>query len=179
MERAIERVLFASRWLMAPMYLGLVGTLAILLWAFMLELYHFVLEIPQLDVDHAVMGALSLIDLSLAANLLLIVIFSGYENFVSRMDTADHEDRPDWQGEVDFSTLKLKLVASIVAISGIHLLKVFMDLEKYPQEKIIWMITIHLVFVVSGVLLATMDWISNHAKTLKKSAKYHTSEKAH
>ncbi|SOC14289.1 uncharacterized protein (TIGR00645 family) [Rhodobacter sp. JA431] len=172
MERAIERVLFASRWLMAPMYLGLVAVLAILLWAFALELYHFALEVPRLDVDHAVMGALSLIDLSLAANLLLIVIFSGYENFVSRMDTGDHEDRPDWQGEVDFSTLKLKLVASIVAISGIHLLKVFMDLDKYPQEKIIWMVVIHLVFVISGVLLAAMDWITNHAKTLKKNAKY-------
>jgi len=171
MEKAIERVLFASRWLMAPMYLGLVGTLVILLWAFVLELYHFALKIPHMEVDTAVMGALSLIDLSLAANLLLIVIFSGYENFVSRMDTDDHEDRPDWQGEVDFSTLKLKLVASIVAISGIHLLKVFMDLEKYSSEKITWMVTIHLVFVVSGVLLAAMDWISNHAKTMKKLAK--------
>ena len=171
MERAIERVLFASRWLMAPMYLGLVGTLAILLWAFVLELYHFALQIPQMEVDIAVMGALSLIDLSLAANLILIVIFSGYENFVSRMDTHDHEDRPDWQSEVDFSTLKLKLVASIVAISGIHLLKVFMDIEKYPAEKITWMVVIHLVFVISGVLLALMDWIGNQAKATKKSAK--------
>ena len=171
MERAIEKVLFASRWLMAPMYLGLVATLGILLWAFMLELFHFALKIPQLDVDSAVMGALALIDLSLAANLLLIVIFSGYENFVSRMDTVGHKDRPDWQGEVDFSTLKLKLVASIVAISGIHLLKVFMDLEKYSSEKITWMVTIHLVFVVSGVLLAAMDWITNHAKSLKKTTK--------
>ena len=171
MERAIERVLFASRWLMAPMYLGLVGTLAILLWAFVLELYHFALQIPQMEVDTAVMGALSLIDLSLAANLLLIVIFSGYENFVSRMDTHDHEDRPDWQSEVDFSTLKLKLVASIVAISGIHLLKVFMDIDKYSAEKITWMVVIHLVFVISGVLLALMDWIGNQAKATKKSAK--------
>lgn len=171
MERAIETVLFASRWLMAPMYLGLVGTLGILLWAFMLELYHLAMTLPQIDADHAVMGALALIDLSLAANLLLIVIFSGYENFVSHMETTDHEDRPDWQSEVDFSTLKLKLVASIVAISGIHLLKVFMDLDHYSSEKITWMVTIHLVFVVSGVLLALMDWITNHAKTLKKGYK--------
>ena len=111
---------------------------------------------------------LALIDLSLAANLLLIVIFSGYENFVSRMDLHDHEDRPNWQGEVDFSGLKLKLVASIVAISGIHLLKVFMDVGKYAPEHIRWMVVIHLVFVVSGVLLAAMDWISNHGKSLKK-----------
>lgn len=171
MENAIEKVLFASRWLMAPMYLGLVITLAILLWAFVLELSHFAMSLPGLDVDHAVMGALALIDLSLAANLLLIVIFSGYENFVSRMGTGDHVDRPDWQGEVDFSTLKLKLVASIVAISGIHLLKVFMDIDKYSADKITWMVTIHLVFVISGVLLAAMDWISNHAKAMKKAAK--------
>ncbi|MGD9917725.1 MAG: TIGR00645 family protein [Paenirhodobacter sp.] len=171
MEKAIERVLFASRWLMAPMYLGLVGALAILLWAFLVELWHFALALPGIGVDEAVMGALALIDLSLAANLLVIVIFSGYENFVSKMNTNGHEDRPDWQDEVDFSALKLKLVASIVAISGIHLLKVFMNLSAYSDDKIRWMVTIHLVFVVSGVLLAAMDWITNHAKTLKK-AKY-------
>lgn len=171
MEKAIERMLFASRWLMAPMYLGLALALAILLWAFLMELLHFATSLPGLTVDGAVMGVLALIDLSLAANLLVIVIFSGYENFVSRMDTAGHEDRPDWQGEVDFSALKLKLVASIVAISGIHLLKVFMDVGKYPDDKIRWMVIIHLVFVASGVLLAAMDWIANHGKALKKAAK--------
>ncbi|MEI4487242.1 TIGR00645 family protein [Frigidibacter sp. MR17.14] len=164
----IERGLFASRWLMAPMYVGLVGALAILVWAFLLELWHFALKIPVMTVDDAVLGALALIDLSLAANLLVIVIFSGYENFVSRMDLDGHEDRPDWQGEVDFSGLKLKLVASIVAISGIHLLKVFMDVEHYNPSKIGWMVAIHLVFVVSGVLLAVMDWITMKTKVLKK-----------
>lgn len=173
MEKAIERFLFASRWLMAPMYLGLVGALMILLYSFVVELVHFAMALPTLGVDDAVMGVLALIDLSLAGNLVLIVIFSGYENFVSRMDTADHEDRPDWQDDVDFSALKLKLVASIVAISGIHLLKVFMDIEKYSPEKIEWMVIIHLVFIISGVLLAAMDWITNHAKTLKKK-KYDT-----
>lgn len=168
MERLIERGLFASRWLMAPMYVGLVGALAILLYAFVMELVHFAGRLPGLSVDDAVLGVLALIDLSLAGNLLLIVIFSGYENFVSRMDTATHEDRPDWQGEVDFSALKLKLVASIVAISGIHLLKVFMDVEKFSSEKIAWMVTIHLVFVVSGVLLALMDWVGAKAKGMKK-----------
>ncbi|MFT3689972.1 TIGR00645 family protein [Paenirhodobacter sp.] len=169
MEKAIERVLFASRWLMAPMYLGLVGALLILLWSFLKELVHYLMILPQLEVDDAVMAVLSMIDLTLAANLVVIVIFSGYENFVSRMDLDDHEDRPDWQGEVDFSALKLKLIASIVAISGIHLLKVFMDVDKYPADKIKWMLIIHVVFVISGVLLAAMDWISNHAKSLKKA----------
>lgn len=171
MEKLIERTLFSSRWLMAPMYLGLALALVILVFTFLQELWAFALSIPVMTVDSAVLGVLALIDLSLAANLLLIVIFSGYENFVSRMDLDGHEDRPDWQGEVDFSALKLKLVASIVAISGIHLLKVFMDVSKYDPEKIRWMVTIHLVFVVSGVLLAAMDWISNHGKTLKKAVK--------
>lgn len=170
MEKAIEGVLFASRWLMAPMYLGLVGALAILMWTFLVELWQFVLAIPGMHIDEAVMGALALIDLSLGANLILIVIFSGYENFVSRMDSArGHEDRPDWQGEVDFSGLKLKLIASIVAISGIHLLKVFMDITKYSPEQVRLMLMIHMVFVISGVLLAAMDWITNHAKSLKKA----------
>ncbi|MDN3712433.1 TIGR00645 family protein [Paracoccus cavernae] len=169
MERLIERSLFASRWLMAPMYVGLAGALGILVWVFLQELWRFGLTIPTMTVDDAVLGVLALIDLSLAANLLLIVIFSGYENFISRMDIADHKDRPSWQGEVDFTGLKLKLVASIVAISGIHLLKVFMDVGKYTPEKIKWMVIIHLVFVISGVLLAVMDWIALHGKTLKKA----------
>jgi uncharacterized protein (TIGR00645 family) len=164
MERLIERGLFASRWLMAPMYVGLVGALLILLWTFLMELVRFAGALPELTVDDAVLGVLALIDLSLAGNLLLIVIFSGYENFVSRMDLKDEEDRPEWQGTVDFAGLKLKLVASIVAISGIHLLKVFMDVTKYPEDKIRWMVIIHLVFVASGVLLALMDWITVSAK---------------
>ena len=171
MERLIERGLFASRWLMAPMYVGLVGALLILLYSFLMELARLFQTLPTLTVDGAVLGALALIDLSLAANLLLIVIFSGYENFVSRMDTSDHEDSPDWKGEVDFSTLKLKLVASIVAISGIHLLKVFMDVTKYDAGQIRWMVIIHLVFVISGVLLATMEWIAMKSKDIKITQK--------
>lgn len=169
MERLIEQTLFASRWLLAPMYLGLVGAVAILVWIFALELIAFAAAIPSMTVDDAILGVLALIDLSLAANLLMIVIFSGYENFVSRMDLENHVDRPDWQGEVDFSALKLKLVASIVAISGIHLLKVFMDVTSYESDQIRWMVIIHLVFIISGVLLAAMDWIANSAKGMKRS----------
>lgn len=166
-ERLIETGLFASRWLMAPFYIGLVGALIILLYCFVAELLHFFLTLSTLTADKAVLGVLSLIDLSLAGNLLVIVIFSGYENFVSKLDTADHHDRPEWQGTVDFSALKLKLVASIVAISGIHLLKVFMNINQIPDREVQWMVTIHLVFVVSGVLLALMDKITVTSKLLK------------
>lgn len=167
-EHFIERGIFASRWLMAPIYVALVGALIILLISFMRELYHFAANMMHLEQNDLVLGILSLIDLSLAGNLLLIVIFSGYENFVSKIDTDDHEDQPEWKGTVDFSTLKLKLIASIVAISGIHLLKVFMDVSKSSSEQIRWMIIIHVVFVVSGVLLATMDRIAISTKLLKE-----------
>lgn len=167
-ERFIEKGLFASRWLMAPFYIGLVGALIVLLFSFMQELMHFILSIPTLTQTDAVLGVLSLIDLSLAGNLLIIVMFSGYENFVSKIDTADHKDQPEWKGTVDFSALKLKLIASIVAISGIHLLKVFMAVGDTSDQKIRWMIIIHLVFVVSGVLLALMDYIAAGTKHMKK-----------
>lgn len=166
-EHLLEKGLFCSRWLMAPIYVGLVGALIILLVGFTRELFHFVMHAMTLSQTDIVLGVLSLIDLSLSGNLLLIVIFSGYENFVSKIDTQDHEDQPEWKGSVDFSTLKLKLIASIVAISGIHLLKVFMDVNKATEQQIKWMVIIHLIFVVSGVLLASMDKIAISSKLLK------------
>jgi uncharacterized protein (TIGR00645 family) len=170
-ETAFERGLFASRWLMAPMYLGLVVSLAMLSVIFVKELAYYAPKVFTMTADQGILAILTLIDLSLAANLLLIVLFSGYENFVSKLDIADSEDRPDWMGKVDFSGLKMKLIASIVAISGIHLLKVFMEIGKANPDKVVsadqmyLMVVIHLTFVVSGVLLALMDWLS--AKTDK------------
>jgi uncharacterized protein (TIGR00645 family) len=167
-ERAIEKFLFQSRWLMAPIYVGLIFALVLLLITFARELYHLIVTSLIMQPDQAVLGVLSLIDLSLAGNLVLIVIYSGYENFVSKMDTENHPDHPEWKSSVDFATLKLKLVASIVAISGIHLLKIFMDIEKYDSSHIRWMVVIHLVFVVSGVLLALTDRIAADTKLTKK-----------
>ncbi len=168
LEHAIEYGLFTSRWLMAPFYVGLVGALLILLYSFVMELTHLLSHITAITPDTAVLAVLSLIDLSLAGNLVLIVIFSGYENFVSKFDLGSHEDRPEWQGTVDFSALKLKLVASIVAISGIHLLKVFMNVGNISDREIQWMVIIHVVFVISGVLLALMDRIAVSSKVLKE-----------
>ena len=154
---------------MLPFYVGLVGALAVLVYTFGLELAHFISDAPNMNANDAILASLALIDISLAGNLLIIVIFSGYENFISKMDIGDHEDQPEWMGHVDFSTLKLKLIASIVAISGIHLLKVFMEIKKYSDHDIKWMVIIHLVFVGSGVMLALMDKISATAKVTKKS----------
>ena len=161
LETWLERGLFASRWLMAPFYVGLVVALAALMVVFFQELAHGLPLVFKAKPEAAILLALSLIDLSLGGNLLLIVTFSGYENFVSKIDTAGHEDRPEWMGTVNFSGLKLKLISSIVAISGIALLKAFMKIGEGPldERSMTWMITLHLTFIASGVALAFMDWI--------------------
>lgn len=167
-ETAFERGLFRSRWLMAPFYAGLALALAMLLVVFLRELFYY---LPQafmagrgMAPNDAILAVLTLVDLSLTGNLLLIVLFSGYENFVSKLDLEGETDRPPWMGTVDFSGLKMKLIASIVAISGIQLLKTFMNIGKdgYPlnETEAMWGVIIHLAFVASGVLLALMDWLS-------------------
>ena len=134
LETAFERLLFQSRWLMAPFYVGLVLALAMLLVVFCKELIYYLPKVFSLDAgltsNDAILAVLTLVDLSLAGNLLLIVMFSGYENFVSKLDLDGETDRPPWMGTVDFSGLKMKLIASIVAISGIQLLKFFMNFSE-------------------------------------------------
>lgn len=172
-ERRFEQVIFASRWLLAPFYLGLVIALGMLLVKFVQELFHILPHVLDMAEKDMILMILTLIDLSLAGNLLLMVIFSGYENFVSKMDVADHVDRPDWMGKVDFSGLKLKLIASIVAISGIHLLKSFMNIKSTSHEELMWLVIIHMTFVVSGVLLALMDRLTEAGHAPKTAAKSH------
>jgi len=162
-ERQLERGIFASRWLLAPFYIGLIGSLVLLLVKFVQEFFHLVPRVLELSDTEALLGVLTLVDLSLAANLLLMVIFAGYENFVSKIDAADHEDRPDWMGKIDYGGLKLKLVTSIVAISAIQLLKAFMNVGETTNEELAWMVGIHLTFVISGVLLAWMDRLAPHS----------------
>ena len=165
LEGLVEQFIFASRWLLAPIYLGMVLALMVLLWVFMLELVGALIHVNSINPEGAILMSLSLIDLSLTGNLLLIVMFSGYENFVSKLHIAEHEDRPSWMGTVDFAGLKIKLIASIVAISGIALLRSFLPLGdpgyKMDGQRIGWMVAIHLTFVISGVLLALMDWITS------------------
>jgi len=165
-ERWLEATLFASRWLMAPFYLGLVLALAALLVVFVNELASELSRIMEMTPESAILMGLSLIDLSLAGNLMLIVIFSGYENFVSKLDTGDREDRPVWMGTVDFSGLKLKLISSIVAISAIALLRSFMKIGDAPLDEVAlkWRVIVHLTFVTSGVLLALMDLLSSRSR---------------
>lgn len=167
-ERRFERTLFASRWLMAPMYLGLVVALAMLSVVFLRELFHYAPQVFTMQSEDVILVVLTLIDLTLAANLLVIVLFSGYENFVSKFDFDAGTDRPDWMGKVDFSGLKMKLIASIVAISAIDLLKWFMSLDEVGDlagvsQRSMWLVIIHLTFVVSGVLMALMDYLTSRS----------------
>jgi uncharacterized protein (TIGR00645 family) len=163
LEIAIERMLFAARWILAPIYFGMILALLAVLFTFARELIAELIHLPSLNSEEVILFVLSLIDLSLTASLLLIVIFSGYENFVSKIHVEDREDRPSWMGTVDFAGLKIKLIASIVAISAIALLRAFLPLGDagVPVDvtRLHWMVIIHLTFVVSGVMMTVMDWI--------------------
>ncbi|WGZ96230.1 MAG: TIGR00645 family protein [Candidatus Thiothrix putei] len=167
-ESLFEHFLFTSRWLLAPVYLALVAALVVLLFKAVKILWGLAAGIMTATDDDIIIGVLSLVDISLIMNLLIIIIFSGYETFVSKMeDLHGHADRPDWMGHIGFSDLKLKLIGSIVAISGIDLLKSFMALgspHAPSTEEMAWMVGIHLTFVVSGVLYALTDRLSHSAK---------------
>ena len=157
-ERGLESMLFNSRWLMAPFYLGLVVSLAVLLLKFCMILWEFIIHAPGSKESDIILGVLSLIDVSLTGNLILIVVFSGYENFVSKIDPGGHPDWPDWMTKVNFGGLKQKLLASIVAISAIQVLKAFMNIDTvFEPSKLAWLVGVHLVFVFSAFMLALSD----------------------
>jgi uncharacterized protein (TIGR00645 family) len=165
-EARFERLLFGARWIMAPMYLGLALALVLLAVMFLRELVHYLPLAMTMTSEDAILVILTLIDLTLAGNLLVIVLFSGYETFVSKFGLVVGADRPDWMGKVDFSALKLKLIASIVAISAIDLLKWFMSIDDTTdmatlERKLFWLVVIHLTFVLSGVLMALMDYLTS------------------
>ena len=171
-ENTLEQALFGSRWLLAPFYFGLAISLIVLLIKFLMELGHLALHAFTSTESDVILGILTLVDLALTGSLLIIVIFSGYENFVSKINHDNHEDRPEWMGTIDFSGLKLKLLSSIVAISGVQLLKQFMSLKVVTPETervIFWMVIIHVVFVISSVLLAISDRISGHGAVTEGS----------
>src|SRR5437016_6776512 len=163
-ERGFESVIFNSRWLMVPFYLGLVVSLAVLLLKFCMVLWEFIVHAPGSKETDIILGVLSLIDISLTGNLILIVVFSGYENFVSRIDPGGHPDWPEWMTKVDFAGLKQKLMASIVAISAIQVLKAFMNIDAaFDATKLGWLVGVHLVFVASTLVLALSDrWGGDH-----------------
>ena len=155
----LESIIFKSRWLLAPFFMGLILAIVSLLVKFFKELISLTVNVFSFTSDQTIISILTLVDTTLIASLLLIIIFSGYENFVSKIAFGEHEDRPVWMGKVGFSDLKLKLIGAIVAISAVELLKAFINIHEHTNQSLMWKVGIHLTFVLSGVLFAVTDWI--------------------
>jgi uncharacterized protein (TIGR00645 family) len=159
-ERGLERLIFGSRWLQVPLYVGLILVLLVLSVKFFEEFIHLAADVWTISEAQLVLMVLSLVDLVMVANLIVMVIISGYENFVSHIEAEDQVDRLSWFGKLDAGSLKIKLAASIVAISSIHLLKVFLNVADTPNDKIVLLVVIHLTFLVSALMLAFLDRIA-------------------
>jgi len=157
MERLIEKILYNSRWLLVPIYFGLIALLVMLTVNFLVDLVGLVPQVLEWTEKEAILATLTLVDLALVASLVIMVIISGYENFISKIDIETGEERLSWLGKLDSGTLKLKIASSIVAISSIHLLKAFMSIREIPNDKLLWLVVIHITFVVSALLMAIIE----------------------
>ena len=162
MERFIENAMYASRWILAPIYFGLsLGLLALAL-KFFQEVFHVIPFVFALSESDLILVILSLIDMALVGGLLVMVMISGYENFVSQLDIDDHKEKLSWLGTMDSTSLKMKVAASIVAISSIHLLRVFMDARNIEPQYLMWYVIIHMTFVVSAFAMGYLDKLTKH-----------------
>ena len=159
-EVIIEKALYRSRWLLAPIYLGLTFGLLALSIKFFQEIFHLLPHIFEIAEADMVLVVLSLIDMAMVGGLIVMVMISGYENFVSELNIAEGEEKLNWLGKMDTSSLKMKIAASIVAISSIHLLKIFMNAENVENDKLLWYVIIHLTFVLSALGMAWVDKIN-------------------
>ena len=162
-EHGVERVILNSRWLLTPFYLGLILVVIALGITFFRELWHLYHIVFSAGEAEVVLMVLSLVDVVLVTNLIVMVVISGYENFVSDIAIGDDEEAPDWLGKIDAGNLKVKVAAAIVAISSIHLLRAFLNINELTESKIILLMVMHMVFVFSALLHAYLDKISGHA----------------
>lgn len=159
MEKFFERGMYATRWLLAPIYLGLSLGLLALGIKFFMEVFHLLPKIFTISEMDLILVVLSLVDISLVGGLIVMVMFSGYENFVSKLDLEGSQDKLSWLGKLDTASLKNKVAASIVAISSIHLLKVFMNAEQIDNDKMFWYMVLHITFVLSAFAMGVLDKI--------------------
>lgn len=157
LEHKIERLLYASRWLLAPIYLGLSLALMALTLKFFQELYHFIPQIFDINESQLILKLLTFIDITLVGSLTVIVMFSGYDYFVSSLDIDADTEKLSWLGTHDYGSLKIKVASSIVAISSIHLLQVFMNIEQIKNDKLLWYVVIHITFVISAFLMGYLE----------------------
>ena len=165
MEKFLERIMYSARWILAPIYLGLSLVLMLLAVKFFQEIIHVVPHILEKTEAELILLVLALIDLALVGGLLVMVMFSGYENFVSRLDIDESAEKLSWLGKMDTTSLKNKVAASIVAISSIHLLKIFMDAENIADNKLMWYVLIHLTFVLSAFGMGVLDRMTKHGES--------------
>lgn len=165
LENLFESVIFASRWVQAPIYGGLIVGAGLYTYKFLLELIHLCATVGTISEEVLMLGILTLVDISMVLNLLIMVIIGGYATFVSRMHLDEHEDRPDWLEKIDAGTLKVKLAGALVGISGIHLLKSFININNKDYDQVKWQIIIHAVFLFSTLLLAFTEKVlhSSHS----------------
>jgi uncharacterized protein (TIGR00645 family) len=164
-EHVVENIILASRWLLVVFYLGLAAALGLYAISFVRKLWEYFSKVMVLEETDAILKILSLIDASLVASLVVMVIISGYENFVSRFDNVSESDAElSWLGKIDASSLKIKVASTIVAISSIHLLQVFLNAEKYDDNKLMWLTIVHMAFVFSALLLALIDKVMTGSK---------------
>ncbi|ALA56945.1 TIGR00645 family protein [Nitrospira moscoviensis] len=164
LEHVFEMAVFSSRWIQAPLYAGLIVAELLYAYKFLAELWEMVLHIHKMEETVFMLGVLGLVDVTMVANLLTMVVIGGYATFVSKLDLEHHPDRPDWLTHVDPGTIKIKLAASLVGISSIHLLKAFVDVANENPEHIKWKIFIHMTFLGSAILLAWTDKIMQKDK---------------
>ncbi len=164
-ESGLEKVIFASRWFQAPLYAGLIVAGLLYTYKFVVELIHLVTTVNEISEEMLMLGVLTLVDITMVANLLVMVIIGGYATFVSRIHLEDHADKPDWLDKIDAGTLKVKLATALIGISGIHLLKTFINIKEKPQDQVLWQIIIHVVFLLSAVMLAFTERLmhKNHS----------------
>ncbi|MDO8345610.1 MAG: TIGR00645 family protein [Cellvibrio sp.] len=155
--KPMTSILFGSRWLQLPLYLGLIIAQCVYVFHFMVELAHLVEKVPHLGESDIMLIVLGLIDVVMISNLLIMVIVGGYETFVSRLDLAGHPDEPDWLSHVNANLLKIKLATAIIGISSIHLLKTFINAPNLDEKTMLWQTLIHMAFVASAVAMAYID----------------------
>jgi len=174
MEKTIERLLFASRWILAPVYLGMSLALFALGIKFFMELYHLLTHVVEMAEADLVLVLLAMVDMVLVGSLIIMVMFSGYENFVSRLDVEEGTEKLSWLGKLDANSLKLKVASSIVAISSIHLLRAFMETPNHVnadrESALMWYVIIHLTFVISAVMMGVLDRITSKSGVHKGEA---------
>ncbi len=168
-EPWLEKGIFASRWLQAPLYLGLIVAGLLYTYKFAVELIHLCAQVNTITDELMMLGVLTLVDITMVANLLVMVIIGGYATFVSKLHIENHEDRPEWLEKIDAGTLKVKLAGSLVGVSGIHLLKSFVNIEQKNIEHVKWQVIIHAVFLLSALMLAMTEKILKEARVTKEA----------